>query len=87
MKLKIEALKAKMTGKPGLAKIIEEKYKKGDTLDKREVISRDKVESTFKFMNSLTDYLPDKSVSSTIKNKIDHILEMMKGTNGKGKTT
>lgn len=87
MKLKIETLKAKMSGKPGLEQIIEKKYLKGDTVEVMESISKDKVESTFKFINTLTDYLPDRSVSTTIKNKIDNILSMMKDAHGKGKTT
>ncbi len=86
MKLKIETLKAKMNGRPGLVQIIEKKYGKGDTVEKTEVISRDKVASTFEFMNTLTDFLPDKSVSSTIKQKIDHILSKMKDVHGQGKT-
>ncbi len=87
MKLKIETLKAKMSGKPGLVQIIKEKYRKSDTLEEKEGISKDKIESTFKFMNNLTEYLPDKTVGMTIKNKIDHILIMMKDVHGKGKTT
>jgi len=87
MMLKIETLKAKMSGKPGLEQIIEKKYLKGDTVEEMKSISKDKVESTFKFINTLTDYLPDKSVSTTIKNKIDNILSMMKDAHGKGKTT
>ena len=86
MKLKIETLQAKISGKPGLAQLIEKRYRKGDTLESKEVLSHDKVKSTFKFMNSLADYLPDKTVSSTIKHKIDHILTMMKDVHGKRKT-
>ncbi len=87
MKLKIETLKAKISGKPGLVQIIEKKYGKGDTVvEEKEELSRDNVTSTFRFMNTLTDFLPDKTVSSTIKHKIDHILTMMKDVHGKGKT-
>jgi hypothetical protein len=81
MHLKLETLRAKMSGKDSITTIIEKKHI--PVPEKRETtMTTSKVENTFNYIDKLSNFLPDKSISSAMKGRIQYILENMRKKNG-----
>jgi len=80
MHLKLETLRAKISGKENFRSKIEKKHlpvpKKMETK-----ITSTKVEKTFDYIEKLSTFLPDKAISSAMKGRIKDILENMRKNN------
>ena len=80
MHLKLETLRAKISGKESFSSKIDKKH----TLPQKKMeikITTDKVENTFSYIDKLSTFLPDKSISSAMKGRIQYILENMRKKN------
>ncbi len=77
----METIRAKINGKEPLSQKIEKTHTMPIPLNSIK-ITQSKVESTFNYMDKLSNFLPDKSISSAMKSKIQYILENMRNKNG-----
>ncbi len=74
-RLKLESLKSRFSGRPGLVKDILEHY---TTEKKAEVkITPERVEDTLEFIGGLSIYHPDTNLGTMLKNKVSQILEKL----------
>lgn len=80
-KLKLEYLRHKLSGKPGLLAVAEALRNKGfvigSSMDSEVEVSPKTIKNTLVYMKSLIDILTDKSISSILDEKIDHIIRMI----------
>ncbi|MBN2050328.1 MAG: tetratricopeptide repeat protein [Spirochaetales bacterium] len=74
MRLKIESIRERLRGRPGIYQRLPEKSKTTETS-----VTKGKIHDTFSFMESLTDYHPDTSVGETMKLRIRHLLSKLGG--------
>ena len=81
-RLRLEYLRSKMSGKPGLMTIVEELRKKhpeefADFDDTKE-LTEEMIIKTFIYMNTLTKELPDKNISSLLGKHLDQAIRTIR---------
>ena len=81
-RLRLEYLRSKMSGKPGLMAIVEELRKKhpeefADFDDSKE-LTEEMIIKTFIYMNTLTKELPDKNISSLLGKHLDQAIRTIR---------
>lgn len=81
-RLRLEYLRSKMTGKPGLMTIVEELRKKhpeefADFDDTKE-LTEEMIIKTFIYMNSLSKELPNKNISSLLTQHLDQAIRTIR---------
>ena len=81
-RLRLEYLRSKMTGKPGLMAIVEELRKKHPEefadFDETKELTEEMIIKTFIYMNTLTKELPDKNISSLLGKHLDQAIRTIR---------
>lgn len=76
MRLKIESLRMRLSGRPGLKRDLE-RYASGRTTSTATGITAKRVADAMKFMQTMSRYLPDPSISGLLKNRLSSIVERL----------
>lgn len=81
-RLRLEYLRSKMSGKPGLMAIVEELRKKHPEefaeFDETKELTEEMIIKTFIYMNTLTKELPDKNISSLLGKHLDQAIRTIR---------
>ena len=81
-RLKLEYLRSKMSGKPGLMSIVEELRKKHPEefadFDETKELTEEMIIKTFIYMNTLTKELPDKNISALLSQHLDQAIRTIR---------
>ena len=81
-RLRLEYLRSKMSGKPGLMTIVEELRKKHPEefadFDETKELTEEMIIKTFIYMNTLTKELPDKNISSLLGKHLDQAIRTIR---------
>lgn len=81
-RLKLEYLRSKMSGKPGLMSIVEELRKKHPEefadFDETKELTEEMIIKTFIYMNTLTKELPDKNISALLSKHLDQAIRTIR---------
>ena len=81
-RLRLEYLRSKMSGKPGLMAIVEELRKKHPEefadFDETKELTEEMIIKTFIYMNALTKELPDKNISSLLGKHLDQAIRTIR---------
>ena len=81
-RLRLEYLRSKMTGKPGLMAIVEELRKKHPEefadFDETKELTEEMIIKTFIYMNTLTKELPDKNIASLLGKHLDQAIRTIR---------
>ncbi|MCK5672693.1 MAG: hypothetical protein KAH95_04920, partial [Spirochaetales bacterium] len=80
MHLKLETLRAKISGRESFSSKIDKKHIIQPQRIKTK-ITANKVENTFNYIDKLSTFLPDKAISSAMKDRIQYILKTMRKNN------
>lgn len=81
-RLRLEYLRSKMSGKPGLMSIVEELRKKHPEefadFDETKELTEEMIIKTFIYMNTLTKELPDKNISALLSKHLDQAIRTIR---------
>ncbi len=81
-RLRLEYLRSKMSGKPGLMSIVEELRKKHPEefadFDETKELTEEMIIKTFIYMNTLTKELPDKNISALLSQHLDQAIRTIR---------
>ena len=81
-RLRLEYLRSKMSGRPGLMAIVEELRKKHPEefadFDETKELTEEMIIKTFIYMNTLTKELPDKNISSLLSKHLDQAIRTIR---------
>ena len=81
-RLRLEYLRSKMSGRPGLMAIVEELRKKHPEefaeFDETKELTEEMIIKTFIYMNTLTKELPDKNISSLLGKHLDQAIRTIR---------
>ncbi len=77
MHMKMQYLRAKLSGNKGLIRKINEQFQ-GFVKPEKPELTVNAISSTFKFIKNLSSYMPDRDMGNVIALKIDSILDKMR---------
>ena len=86
-RLKLAALKARMSGDPGLISRIQTTNRKAEPTtasepEKKVKLTKNKIGNTLNFMTGLTSALPDTIIAESLSNKLRSILSRLNSNTG-----
>jgi hypothetical protein len=79
MRLKMQNLRARLSGHRGLMRRITEQFRK-DIRTEEYPLTPDTIASTFSFIKNLSSYVPNRETGNVLALKIDSIIEKMRST-------
>lgn len=82
MRLKIESLRMRLSGRPGLKRGLERYAPRNGRVTEAQVTSK-RVADAMRFMQSMSRYLPDPSISGLLNNRLSSIVERLEQLNVK----